>query len=148
MPPKPPPGPEDDPRAALARQYLQSAEAKLAAEAAAKPRRRRAAGKREAGFRFVIAPATFMHAALAALALTLVLLALVLTYHMLHVNFVVGRVVALPTGVLTAAVLGYMSVCYLGIIESTSTGETNVDALSGDWQVWLWPLPASLGMFL
>jgi hypothetical protein len=139
-----------DPRAALAQHYLESARAKLAEEEAARPRsRRRTADGREraAGFTFSVAPATFLHILLAALALTFDFLALVLTYHMMHVDFTVGRVVGLSTGLLTAAVLGYLSVCYLGIIESTSTGQTNVDSLSGDWREWFWTLPASVGMF-
>jgi hypothetical protein len=65
---------------------------------------------------------------------------------MLNVNLVVARVVALGTGFLTVAAWAYVSVCYLGIIESTSTGHTNVDALEGDWREWFWTLPASLGM--
>jgi len=143
-PPKPPETEPVDPRTALARKYLQEAEAKLAEEEAGRPRARRPTAN---GFAFSIAPATFLHVVLAAFALTFDFLALVLTYHMLHVNFVVGRVVALSTGLLTAAVLGYVSVCYLGMIESTSTGETNVDSLSGDWREWFWTLPSSLGMF-
>jgi hypothetical protein len=73
-------------------------------------------------------------------------LAVTLTYHMLDVNFVVGRVVALPAGIITAAALGYLSVCFLDVIESTSIGHTNVDSLQGDWRDWFWTLPATLGM--
>jgi hypothetical protein len=62
------------------------------------------------------------------------------------VNFVVGRVIALPTGIIVAAALGYLSVCFLGVIESTSAGHTTVDALEGDWRDWFWTLPATLGM--
>jgi len=98
-PPKPPETEPVDPRTALARKYLQEAEAKLAEEEAGRPRARRPTAN---GFAFSIAPATFLHVVLAAFALTFDFLALVLTYHMLHVNFVVGRVVALSTGLLTA----------------------------------------------
>ncbi len=138
-----------DPRAVLAQSYLQSARAKLAEEEAAKPRAQRRAeqGSAPSGFSLSVAPATFLHVALGALALTIAFLALTLAYHMMHVDFTVGRVVGLSTGVLTAAVLGYLSVCYLGVIESTSTGQTNVDSLSGDWREWFWTLPASVGMF-
>ena len=144
-----PPQPAVDPRAALAQSYLQSARAKLAEEEAAKPRaqRRAAQGTAPSGFSLSVAPATLLHVVLGTLALTIDFLAITLAYHMMHVNFTVGRVVALSTGLLTAAVMGYLSVCYLGVIESTSTGQTNVDSLSGDWREWFWTLPASVGMF-
>jgi hypothetical protein len=140
-----------DPREALAQQYLARASAKLLAEEAERPRgeRRRAEGRKGSeAFRFSIAPATFVHLALAVLGVTFVLEALTFSYHALHVNFTIGRVAALSTGCIVAALIGYLSVCYLGIIESTSTGETNVDSLSGDWREWFWTLPASLGMLL
>lgn len=147
-PPKPATGPPVDPQLALAQKYMAEARAKLAEEEARDPRsRRRAAGKRSDGFTFSIAPATFLHAFLSLLGMTFVFEAWTLTYHMLHVDLTVGRVVALGTGMLSAAVLGYVSVCYLGIIESTSAGQTNVDSLSGDWREWFWTLPASFGMF-
>ena len=148
--PQPPKSEPVDPRLAHAQKYLQAANAKLAEEEANRPpsQRRAAEGGRGAsGFTFSIAPATFLHVLLAALGTTFALLAITFTYHALHVEFTVGRVAALSTGVLVAAVLGYLSVCYLGIIESTSTGQTNVDSLSGDWREWFWTLPASLGMF-
>jgi hypothetical protein len=141
--------PAPDPRLALAEQHLRQAAAKLAEEEARQRRSRRPAAdgrQQSAGFTFSIAPATFLHVLMAALALTFDALALTLTYHMLNVNLVVARVVALGTGFLTVAAWAYVSVCYLGIIESTSTGHTNVDALEGDWREWFWTLPASLGM--
>jgi hypothetical protein len=147
--PKPVQGEPVDPRVALAQKYLADARAKLDEEEAGRPRsRRRADGRRGTdGFTFSIAPATFLHVLLATIAVTFMFLALTLTYHMLHVDITVGRIVGLSTGLITAAVLGYVSVCYLGIIESTSMGQTNVESLSGDWREWFWTLPASLGMY-
>ncbi len=121
----------------------------MAEKEAAQPRPRRAAQTTDGStkpFSLSIEPATFVHILLAAFALTFAALAATLTYHMLHVNFVVGRVIALPTGIIVAAALGYLSVCFLGVIESTSTGHTSVDALQGDWRDWFWTLPATLGM--
>ena len=138
-----------DPRQALAQQYLQKAKVDVAEKEAAQPRSRRTAQAGDEAarpFSLSIEPATFVHILLAAFALTFAALAATLTYHMLHVNFVVGRVIALPTGIIVAAALGYLSVCFLGVIESTSTGRTTVDALQGDWRDWFWTLPAMLGM--
>jgi hypothetical protein len=142
------PPPSGDPRNALAEEYLQSARKKLAEEEAALPpsRRRRAGGDRGSRFTFSVAPAMFLHVLQGAIALTLAFLALTLTYHMLHIDVTIGRVVGLGTGFLTAAVLGYLSVCYLDVIESTSNGQTNIDLLDADWKEWFWTLPASLGM--
>jgi hypothetical protein len=146
--PQPAKGEPVDPRVALAQKYLAEAKAKLDEEEAGRPRRRRGGDRRGPdGFVFSVAPATFLHVLLATIAVTFMFLALTLTYHMLHVDITVGRIVGLSTGLITAAVLGYVSVCYLGIIESTSTGQTNVDSLSSDWREWFWTLPASLGMF-
>jgi len=139
-----------DPRLALAQQYLQAAKIHVEEEAAAVPRSRRvhraSAGEAPRPFSLSIAPATFVHMLLAAFALTFAALAVTLTYHLLHVNFVAGRVIALPTGIVAAAALGYLSVCFLGILESTSIGRTNMDALQGDWREWFWMLPSTLGM--
>ena len=150
-PARSPASPAVDPRIALAQQQLREAAAKLAEEEAGqrRPSRRRPAadGRPHAsGFTFSVAPATWLHVLLAAIVLTLDALLLLFTYHMLLGSFTVGRVIALPAGVVTAASWAYLSVCYLGIVESTSTGETNVDSLSGDWQEWFWTLPASFGM--
>jgi hypothetical protein len=144
-----PQGAPVDPRLALAQQYLQKAKTDVAEKEAESPRARRAAASADSSvrpFSLSIAPTTFVHILLAALALTFAALAMTLTYHMLHVNFVVGRVIALPAGIITAAALGYLSVCFLGVIESTATGHTTVDALEGDWRDWFWTLPATLGM--
>jgi hypothetical protein len=141
--------PPIDPRVALAQQYLKKAEAELAEKEAAQPRSRRRARPGGAGprpFSLSIAPSTLIHIVLAALAFTFAAFAVTLTYHMLHVNFVVGRVIALPSGIIAAAALSYLSVCFLDVIESTSIGHTNVDTLQGDWRDWFWTLPATVGM--
>ena len=65
---------------------------------------------------------------------------------MLHINLTVGRVVATGTGFLTAAIAGYISVCFLEVIESTSAGETNIQFTETDWKEWFWTLPTTLGM--
>ena len=144
------PGSPVDPRLALAQQYLNAAKRDAKEKEVEKPRGHRA---RQAGgavrtkaFSLSVAPATFVHILLAAITLTCAALAITLTYHLLMVNFVAGRVVALPTGIIVAAALGYLSVCLLGIIESTSTGHTNVDSLEGDWREWFWTLPSTIGM--
>ena len=138
-----------DPRMALAQEYLRKAEAELAEKEAAQPRSRRqprSGGTGPRPFSLSIAPSTLIHVLLAAFALTFAALAVTLTFHMLHVNLVVGRVVALPAGIITAAAIGYLSVCFLDVIESTSVGHTNVDSLHGDWRDWFWTLPSTLGM--
>jgi hypothetical protein len=141
--------PPVDPRTALAQQYLKNAEAELAEKEAAQPRARRRTQSGAAAprpFSLSIAPSTLIHIVLCALAFTFSALAVTLTYHMLHVNFVVGRVIALPSGIIAAASLSYLSVCFLDVIESTSIGHTNVDVLDGDWRDWFWTLPATVGM--
>jgi hypothetical protein len=144
------PAPPLDPRLALAQQYLNAAKTDAAEKEAAQPRahreRENSQRRRTKAFTLSIAPATLVHTLLAAFGLTFAALSMTLTYHLLMVNFVAGRVVALPTGIIVAAALGYLSVCFLGIIESTSTGHTNVDSLEGDWQEWFWTLPSTLGM--
>ena len=138
-----------DPRVALAQKYLQSAESELAEKEKEQPRSRRTttSGSPHGGFSFSVAPATFVHVLLGALALTFNALALTWCYAVMMVDFTAGRVMALPAGTVTIAVWSYLSVCYLGVIESTSTGHTSVDSLQGDWREWFWTLPASLGMF-
>jgi hypothetical protein len=141
--------PPVDPRTALAQQYLKKAEAELAEKEAAQPPSRRRAQSGSGStrpFSLSLAPSTLIHILLSAFSLTFAALAVTLTYHMLHVNFVVGRVIALPSGIITAAALSYLSVCFLDVIESTSIGHTNVDALQGDWRDWFWTLPATVGM--
>jgi hypothetical protein len=141
--------PSVDPRHSVANDYLEAARAKLAEQEAKLPksRRRRADGsKRGAGFALTVSPEAFLHVFTAMIGLTLMFLAFALTYHMLHVNFTVGRVVATGTGFLTAAIAGYISVCFLAVIESTSAGETNIVLTDVDWKDWFWTLPSTLGM--
>lgn len=141
--------PSVDPRHAAANDYLEAARAKLVAQEAALPKSRRRlpdGRRRGASFALSVAPMTFMHVFTAMIGLTLMFLAFALTYHMLHVSFTVGRVVATGTGFLTAAIAGYISVCFLEVIESTSTGETNIVLTDIDWKDWFWTLPATLGM--
>lgn len=139
----------DDPRLALAQQYLKSAKISEAQKDAEQPRLRRAAAARDGApkaFSLSIAPATYVHMLLAAAALTFAGLAVLWCYHLLIMYLVAGRIIALPTGVVVAFALSYLSVLFLGIIESTSLGHTNVDSLQGDWQEWFWTLPSTLGM--
>jgi hypothetical protein len=139
---------DDDLRAAYARQYLEKAAAALAEEEAAKPRRERRADRSGRGksFSLSVAQSAFVHVVLASLALTFAALCVLWCFHLLMINFVAGRIVAVPTGIVVAATLGYVSVLFLGVIESTSTGHTDVDALQGDWQDWFWTLPSTLGI--
>jgi hypothetical protein len=65
---------------------------------------------------------------------------------MLRIDVTIGRVVGLGTGFLAAAAFGYLSVCYLEVVESTSNGRTNIELTDTDWKEWFWTLPASLGM--
>ena len=142
--------PDDDPRIALARKYLKAAETELAEKEAEKPRRSAPVrASRNGTPRAVLARGLAGYVRSRDPGRTGAdgrALALLLCVHMLLVNFVVGRVIALPTGVVVAAVLGYVSVLFLGIVESTSTGYTDVDSLQGDWRDWFWTLPSTLGM--
>jgi uncharacterized membrane protein len=139
-----------DPRVALAQQYLKSATINIAEKEAAQPRAHRAAAaSRRNGsrvFSLSISPATFVHFLLAMVAFTFAALAVLWCLHLLLLNFVAGRIVALPTGVIVFATLSYLSALFLGVIESTSTGHTEVDSLPGDWRDWFWTLPSTLGM--
>lgn len=139
-----------DPRFALAQQYLKKVASDLAEKEAAQPRSQRARTPTNRGapkaFSFSIAPPTFVHLLLAAIVLTFAGLTVLACYHMMRANFTAGRVIALPAGVITFATLSYVSVIFLGIIETTSLGHTNVDSLQGDWREWFWTLPGTLGM--
>jgi hypothetical protein len=145
-----------DPRQALAQQYLRGAQAKLAEEEASAPRsaRRAAAKSPEAGFSLSIDKSTFVHLVLVSAAITFVAVMLLLLYAFMNQNAppggmiaVVVNSIAIPAGVLTFAVLSYASVCYLGVVESTSRGHTDVqDLLYGGWREWFWTLPSTLGM--
>lgn len=139
-----------DPRLALAQQYLKSASTDLANKEREAARGRRAAavaaGEKPRAFSVSVSPATFVHVVLAVVVLTFAALAALWCLHLLLLNFVAGRIVALPTGVVVFASLSYLSALFLGVIESTSTGRTEVDSLPGDWQEWFWTLPGTLGM--
>jgi hypothetical protein len=136
-----------DPRVALAQRYIQAAAADLAGNTPARPRsstpKTSTPGR---SFSLSISPATFAHLLLATVVFTFAALATLWCYHLLLLNFAAGRIVALPTGIIVAAAASYLSALYLGIIESTSTGRTEVDSLAGDWRDWFWTLPATLGM--
>jgi hypothetical protein len=140
-----------DPRLALAQQYLKSASIDLAEKAAEQPKAHRAAaasrGDGPRAFSLSITPATFVHVLLAMVVFTFAALSVLWCFHLLMVNFVAGRIVALPTGVVVFAAASYLSALFLSVIESTSTGQTEVDSLPGDWRDWFWTMPSTLGMF-
>jgi len=145
---------EQDPRRRLAERYLQSAREDLAAkEAGQSVSHRRQASRVDSNASIAalapsISGSTFVHALLLMFVLTLGALAFVWCFVLLSFNFFVGRIIALPTGVLVILGLSYASACYLGILESTSHGHTTPDdQLQGDWRDWFWSLPSTLGMF-
>jgi hypothetical protein len=142
--------PPPDPRLALAHKYLKTASTEAAEKEVAKPRAQRDSagdlGSEPRAFSLSISPPTFVHLALAAVALTFASLAVLVCYHFMMTLFDAGRIIALPVGIVVAAVLSYLSVLFLGIIESTSLGQTNVESLQGDWREWFWTLPSTLGM--
>jgi hypothetical protein len=107
----------------------------------------KAVGK-PAAFSFSIAPATFVHVLLSALTLTFCACAWLWAVMLMmnYMTFDAGRIIAMPAGFVTAATLGYVSICYLSVIESTAAGRTEVDVLHGDWRDWFWTLPMTLGM--
>lgn len=149
-----PPKPPIDPRILAAQQFVtkvvdKAKHEKDAEKTAAQrlPANKSATGKpTSAAFKFAITPATFAHLILATLAVTFVGLAAVWSYAVLGANITAGRVIAASLGMVTAAVLGYLSVLFLSVVESTSTGRTSVDSLQGEWQEWFWTLPSTLGM--
>ncbi|MCA9248460.1 MAG: hypothetical protein KDA42_15140 [Planctomycetales bacterium] len=80
-----------------------------------------------------------------ALVLSLAMLALAMCVYFLNIMFVLGRVVALPTGVLCGAAASYTSACYLAILEGTSAGNDKIEGWpEGDWREWFWTLPWTL----
>jgi hypothetical protein len=150
MPSRPAESEPVDPRIALAQQYMKSAAASEAEKEAAQPRSRRtqSAGSRPTAFAFSIAPATFVHVLLSVVTATFCACAWLWAAMLMmnYMTFDAGRIIAMPAGFVTAATLGYLSICYLGVIESTSAGRTEVDVLHGDWRDWFWTLPMTLGM--
>lgn len=149
-----PPRPPIDPRILAAQQFVtkvvdKASREKEAEKKAAQPRPKdeTAAGKRSnAAFTFKITSATIAHLVLSALALTFVGLAAVFSYAVLGADFTAGRVMAVSLGMVSAAAMGYLSVVFLAVVESTSNGCTSVEALQGDWREWFWTLPSTLGM--
>jgi hypothetical protein len=139
-----------DPRIALAQRYLQSAATETVEKEAAKPRAHRtpAGDSRPRAFSLSISMATIVHIPLAAAIFTFAAMAVLWCLHLMlsGVGFRAGQVIAIPVGIVVAIALSYVSALYLGIIESTSTGRTEVDSLAGDWRDWFWTLPATLGM--
>jgi hypothetical protein len=154
--PRRPAEPPLDPRQALAQKYLRDAQAKLAEEEAEAPRAaRRAAAKPGAtGWSVSVDKSTFVHLLLVATAITLVSLMVLLLFAFMGQNAAPGGMigvvvnsVAIPVGAVTFAGLSYLSVCFLGIVESTSQGHTDVQGmLYGGWREWFWTLPSTLGM--
>lgn len=137
----------------MAQRYLQAARDDLASKEAEKPRshRQRPADRDGQPTLADLAPSiggsTIVHAILLAVVLTLAAVISIWCYVVMDTLFVVGRVMALPTGVVAIVALSYASACYLGIIESTSHGFTTPDdALSGDWRDWVWTVPSTVGM--
>jgi hypothetical protein len=143
---------EVDPRKALAERYLQRARAELAAKegdhAPGRPRDGDSPGPIALSeMRLQFGAATFLHFLLLLPLITFTGFALLWCYVLVNFNIMVGRAVLIPTGILTFITLSYASTYYLGLIESTSQGETTPeDALRGTWQDWFWMLPATVGM--
>jgi hypothetical protein len=138
-----------DPRLALAQQYLKTATVDVAEKEKAERRTPRGAarsGTRARAFSLSVTPATFAHVLLAPIAFTFAALTLLWCYILLMTFFEAGRIIALPTGVIVFSALSYISVLYLGIIETTSLGQTEVDSLPSDWREWFWTLPSTVGM--
>jgi hypothetical protein len=142
-----------DPRTALAQQYLKSAATEAAEKEAAKPRAHRTPAAhgpdRPRAFSLSVSASTFAHIPLAAAILTFAALAVLWCLHLLlagGMGIRAGQAIAVPVGFIVAVAASYVSALYLGVIESTSTGRTEVDSLAGDWRDWFWTLPATLGM--
>ena len=144
---------EVDPRKAMAQRYLERARAELAAKEAERPVRRRSEPESDTpatlgNLQPRLSGSTYIHLLLLMPVVTLSGLAILWCYVLLNFDVLVGRVIALPTGILLYVAISYASAYYLGLIESTSRGETNPDeALRGDWRDWFWLVPSTVGMF-
>lgn len=143
--------PEVDPRRALAQKYMQKAHAELEAKEQEKPRERKPPRTDEPTQLADLVPsiegATYVHVILVMPLAIFSGLAFAWCYGLLDRLFVLGRIMALPVGVLVILTLSYLSAIYLGVIESTSHGTTTPeDALRGDWRDWFWSLPMTVGM--
>ena len=91
----------------------------------------------------------FGHAIGMALGMTFAGLAATWLYSMRHVNLVLARVIAMPTGLICAAVASYVSAYYLAAIETTFEGGDEVERLPAvEWREWFWTLPSTSGMFV
>jgi hypothetical protein len=142
-----------DPRKAMAQRYLEKARAELAAKEAERPIHRRSEPESDTSvtlghLRPRLSGSTYIHLLLLVPLVTLAGLAILWCYVLLNFDVLVGRVIALPTGILLYVAISYASAYYLGLIESTSRGETNPDeSLRGDWRDWFWLVPSTVGMF-
>ena len=146
---------EIDPRHRLAQKYMQRAHDDIASKEAEKPKSLRErpqslhAKLTLADLRPSISNSTAMHALLLTLVVTVVLLGATVNYFLLNLAFIAGRAIAMPVGILIFIGLSYTSALFLGIVESTSNGHTEPDAmLTGDWRDWFWTMPASWGVLL
>lgn len=142
-----------DPRHRMAQRYLQTARDDLAAKEAEKPKpqRRRPTRLAEkptlADLKPSIAASTVVHAILLSAALSAGFMTVTICFAIMDSMFLVGRVIALPAGILMSIGLSYASAFFLGVIESTSHGYTTPDdMLTGDWRDWFWTLPSTLGV--
>jgi hypothetical protein len=144
---------EVDPRKALAERYMQRARAELAAKETDRPKPRQADVRSSSPVAVGdlwprISGSTFIHLILlmpvAAVSAVMAVWCLVL----LEFSLIVGRIIVMPAGILLMLSISYAMAYYLGVIESTSHGETTPDeALRGTWQDWFWQLPATAGVF-
>jgi F0F1-type ATP synthase membrane subunit c/vacuolar-type H+-ATPase subunit K len=143
---------EVDPRKALAERYLQKARAELAAKEAERPQPHRADGKSNESVALGdlwprISGSTYIHFILLVPVMTLAALAAVWCLILIEFSLIVGRIIVLPAGILLMLAISYAMAYYLGVIESTSHGETTPDeSLRGTWQDWFWLLPATIGV--
>lgn len=151
------PSEDVDPRRLLAQRYMQKAHDELAAKEADRPGAKRQRPERRSGQRAgtprladlkpSISSSTLLHGMMLMFVLTIASLATLFCYTLMNQIFVVGRVIALPVGILVYIGLSYASACYLGVIESTSRGHTTPDdVLTGDWRDWFWTMPATFGI--
>jgi hypothetical protein len=144
---------EVDPRKALAERYMQRAHADLSTKKAEKPKPRRAdISTNEAvslgDLRPRVSGSTFIHLILLMPVIVVASLMAIWCLVLLEFDLMVGRTIAMPAGILLILSISYATAYYLGLIESTSHGETNPDeALRGTWQDWFWQLPATIGVF-
>jgi hypothetical protein len=142
---------EIDPRKALAQRYMQKAHAELAAKDEKRPTAPRRDGPSSPVSASALVPritsATYLHFLLLLPLITFTSLVLLWCYVLVNFSLMVGRFVLIPTGILTFITVSYASAYYLGLIESTSHGETTPEeALRGSWQDWFWMLPSTVGI--